>query len=344
MGPKVLYSVFFFGAFVIIMAIRPIGMPDTQAYADMYQKVNLHTEYGFSITRTCPQIDIEYGFLYFIKLAKALKISFRMFLAMQALFCSVLVYLSIKNINEFLESDCKINIPLFLVIYYSFFGVYYEGIAIRAGMAISLGLYSISLILLGKQFKGILCVLLSILFHRMGVINLAMAVIIKTIPLLKNKKYYFIIWLVLGGIFLSPLYRMINEWGFSMMGKALNWIGLNTFSHYLVRINSGGVGKKVIFFWLIGVIPIFWVTYSPKIHKLINWYYVSLIMIMMVSIVPLPNRIYDYGMISSVPFIYYTFTNSRSKHMSWNVKMIILFGILVMYSYLVWNVILTWRK
>ena len=75
-----------------------------------------------------------------------------------------------KRISEKLR--LKYNILLFLLIFISYFGLYYSGVVLRAGLSISFMALSSASILENKKIKSIILFLLAISFHNSAIIAL----------------------------------------------------------------------------------------------------------------------------------------------------------------------------
>ena len=151
-------------SFIISAGFRDISVPDTPEYIYLFESYN-------DSLFDDQHIGQEFGFILLGKLIKAFFDS------------SIFYFITITSINIFLIrsslKNLKCNISLGLIAYISYYGLSFNFIFLRVGLAISLFIYCFSLIVTSKKFKAIFFLVIAPLFHKSIVLPIA------AIPILK---------------------------------------------------------------------------------------------------------------------------------------------------------------
>ncbi|KWR58967.1 EpsG family protein [Bacteroides cellulosilyticus] len=188
----------YWGAVFILLylyILTTINTPDLLGYKNYFKtcSLNLGIEYGSSY---------EVGFQYLTKFIKSLTESFYIYFLILAVVNLCLIY----GMYSFISKECIYKNPLLLYIYYiSYFGLYYNGIVLRQGLALFLIYFAILYILSTKYrvssfFIILLCFLLAITLHSTAIL----AILIVLVLLISNiQKQNLMIVLIIGSLIIS---------------------------------------------------------------------------------------------------------------------------------------------
>ena len=328
--------------FALMIGLRPLYFPDTVAYIDIYNGLSLNERYEFSLFRAYYHNGIEYGYVFLCLLFKFLGFSARGFFVAYSLITTLIAHQGVKLIcKEYIKPDFggAFNSPLFLAIYASYFGFYYQTIAIRSGIAIVLGVLALGLVMNKKYLLSGLSIFVAFTFHRMSILLLFVLLAYVFLPVFKVKKKYLYLWVILLLIYRSPIYDSLtycSEWLIRWLLLRLNL--MSAYAQYLELGFYGGISKKAMFYLIIGLLPLI----DKKIKedgfqwKILNIYYIGLIIIPLTAAVPLANRIFDYIMALSMIFVYLFASADRYRSL---VRFWISIGISACYFWLVWSIV-----
>lgn len=157
--------------FAVFAAIRPMSIPDTGAYLDVFNKLDRPRAYAGVFYRLGRRIyNMEVGFIFFLSIMKQLFHSFRF-----TLFCIALI-----NGLVFLGASAgiaqltleQINFAKVLAMFFSLYAYHYCCIAIRAGTSFSLGMLAVYLVLKRKYAWSLVIFYAAVLFHSMAILFL----------------------------------------------------------------------------------------------------------------------------------------------------------------------------
>lgn len=304
-GGKLTYFLFLL-SFAVIMSIRSITIPDTQNYIFMFNRLDINHDYGFSFVNENGQFGIEYGFLYLLLFFKKfISINYRFLFFCIALFSTFVSVSSISGIISYYEKD-EINRPtnkiLIACIYISYFGLYYNCIAIRAGIAFSFILLSIYLALQNKYVLTLLLLLLAFTMHRLSVIVIVVVFILKFMPMLK-RNIFIALWSVVGVLQFIFRFSGLN----AFMRQILNDVSSKiTFLDYLRFLDNTESDRSVymMILWLIGYALILLNYYKNNLYKYFNVYLLGMIAVMCLSWAKGYSRITDFFFLMNIPILY----------------------------------------
>lgn len=165
--------------FILLISTRGLSVPDTDAYIEIFNNINS----SFTVF----SIYTEIGFQYLAKLSKLIfGADYIAFFALICVINSVLLYCALLNYTRFLKSENNTfrwhNYVLLFVLYFAFFGLYYNAIVLRAGIAILLiinaSIYAAKPIKCKADYiKILLFLLFAIAFHTSAIIGVAICLI-----------------------------------------------------------------------------------------------------------------------------------------------------------------------
>lgn len=331
--------------FSVLVACRPLTVPDTEAYIYMYKQIDVHTRYPI-VNLMVPEFDAEVGYMIFCQASKFFfGEAFRLFMFIIPIInISLIAYGSkkiIQNVNkDFSDSkEFEYSFALILCLYTSFFGLMYNGIVLRAGLALSLTICSLAMYLDKKYMKMIILFIIAFTFHKMALVGVFAIVIFHLTSILKRSNY-FIVWLLIGAIAVSGLGNRIIEPIITMLQMLIYKIPiLSSYTNYLSDYTSYvQYGYKSVFFYFVGLILLFWKVNSKIYYKLLNVYYVGLTMMVFLNNINGARRIYEFMTVYVVLLLYILYRYSKmEKTLIW----ILILGIVLISNVLalnIWNV------
>ena len=302
----------------IILSFRSIGVPDTKEYIRIFEGIDVHTNYGFSLFRDNYQFGIEYGFIYWIKIFKTfISTDYHVFFTVT----SLTILLLFINGSQFIINSVEnkenqyTNISLMLASTISYFGLYYCGIAIRAGMALGVSLFAFGNAIKKNYIKSFICLIVSIMFHRLSIVIVIAYFVYLFCPKFEKKTFLFI-WIISGILLGSNFSFVIMNFSRSI----LTWISSKFISlNYLHYVNNleTSVSIYAIILWLIGFSCSTLMYDKDEYASLFNVYWVGIIIISFLSAFSGYSRITDFFTVMNIPLLYVLIQN-RNKLFSLN--------------------------
>lgn len=320
--------------FCFLVANRSENVPDTAVYIEFFKSIDTSKDisgvFGFEI-----------GFEY---LGKIIKVLFgnspTMFMGIISMINLLIIDYSINRINKLLYIEQNINEENFLknsrfsgnhdysiiplTLYISFFGLYFNSIVLRVGIALSLiVLASTFAIKPHKKLKDylVICLLLTLgyFFHAtaiFGVIIILISLFKKTFKL----GTHMWIMIVLGAIYILNLSSTLGN---KVFDNILNINTLNSLTDKLYSYSGditydSGVAVKYIFFWIMGLfLIIFNSTISSKIFsRYLNIYTAGIVIYSLFRSVLLLERVTDFFLTFSF-ILFYMFLLGQKPHRFW---------------------------
>ena len=298
----------------LIVGIRTTNVPDTENYLDFFDNIsfsNLLSSYTFE-----PGFQLFTLFLKYVTLGNPIIY----FFAVSIINCSILYY-SLKNIDE----DDNKNPTLLLVLYYAFFGLFYNAIVIRAGIAISIVIYAISLDYASqvkevhrKTIKIISLFALAISFHYTALLGIFVYFIYKK-AIRFTRLSYLIIWLIIFLIAISNSSIYIVNSLVKLIISIFDLVqgtDLNKYSYYLTELYdlNDKLPFRVLFQLLIALLMIFWNGQICSFHfRSFNVYLVGLFLSSIFFSIEQLSRITDYFLIFSSFCLYFILKANMKK-------------------------------
>ena len=137
-------------AFSLIIVFRPDTVPDTMSYIEIFGDIDSNVSYGFDLFGEYDRV--EYGFLYLIKFFKYFSHNAVFFFFVV---CFISVSITMKGIQMIVRNLTRREMcfPFVFAVYISYFGIYYNGIAIRQGLAIAFCTLALAFLLNRKYVR-----------------------------------------------------------------------------------------------------------------------------------------------------------------------------------------------
>lgn len=156
------------GIFLLLCSFRSLKVLDTKEYLDVFEKMNTRI-FDFQ------NFYFEKGFLVISKLIKIIfKDNF-------VIYFFIISFINLFFIKKFIQLNCKFYI-IPIMLYISFWGIYFNMVILRFGIAFSL--YILSIYFFENKLKkyGIVLYILAIFFHKSFIFAIISFFI-------KNKRY-----------------------------------------------------------------------------------------------------------------------------------------------------------
>lgn len=305
------------GAFLI--SFRPETVPDYIAYKKAFEIADFDHFKSFSILSREPNVGMEYGFIYFmIAFKKIISTNFRVFLFCIALFSATFSTLSLCSIVRLLQDNegvvhekkyySELRIAIY-ILFFSYISFLYSGIAIRAAIAMTLGLMSIKSAEKGNYVFSLIDFAIAFLFHRMAILIIPLFLLYKFCPKPKYKRTY--ITLSMTAFFIIAALIITNNYGaISSIFVRLGGSFLGYGSYISGAVNGGRIGLRLILIALIGVIC----SYSDMaLFRLENVALTGLFIATVFAGIGGAERIYDYFLVFYIPVFAMEYCNKEYK-------------------------------
>lgn len=217
------------------------------------------------------------------------------------------------------ESEFPIFYSIVYMLYIGYFGIFYNAIALRAGLSISFALLGYAYKLEQNRRAMIIFSLAAVGFHTSAIIFIIIiAFSNKKISIDKDYKYYFW-WLGIVAIWLSRLSYYMVKLLASIMRFGIKLLpSMGRYYYYIDRYYNGfGVdifaSKKNILFLLYALLFIFARKYASTFvyDQLLNVYMIGLTITFLFNSINDIYRLADFFLIMSVPLLYNVLNNRR---------------------------------
>lgn len=295
--------------FIFLASYRSIHIPDTLAYANSYHSLSLsNVEMSY----------FEIGFTIYSALIKFisggnLTVYFGIITATNLL----LIYKGLEKINT-----NKLILPI--ILYISYYGIYFNFIVLRAGLAFSLLFYAYS-IFYENRIKSVVFFLLACTFHQSAVVGIIGYFIIINSKKFSNNAYFFWFLLIIIMYFLrvdiffyDNIHLFLENTGF---------LKTNHFGYYFDNIKfTSGISNKFIFNYILGIFMIsVRKYYDVKYQNVLNIYMVGLTIISLFSSFLWIERISDYFIAFSFIILTKAIYTFKDKGVQLLISMIVVF-------------------
>ncbi|WP_320890219.1 EpsG family protein [Bacteroides sp.] len=289
--------------YIYIIATRSMEVPDTVEYIGFYEQLEAG---DFS---TFIYFSFEPGFQL---LGHIIKLFFGnsaiLFLAVVVVINIVLILLSIRKIAFRLSlSSYSINFISAIVLYFAYFGLFYNAIVLRAGIAISILVYSTT-ILFKKDFnkKDVIKILLlfglALTFHLSSIVGI-IALIFSRRSQRLTEKSYLLIWCFIAFLFFSGssvyIVKGLLNVVFSLF-SLLSDSDYKKYEYYLSELDhlDFQIPYKYLFQLFSGLLLLFVKGNIDTIYyKYLNLYFIGLFLGAIFSSIEQIARITDYFLI-----------------------------------------------
>jgi len=211
-----------------------------------------------------------------------------------------------------LVEEQDVNYPLLFSIYTGYFGLYYCGIAIRAGLAMGLILLGVVYVLKKKYIPALVLLFIAFTLQRTSIIGLGLLLVILFFHLKISKKTITIIWFVIGTLIFSGIAEKLFTYTLNIFEFIFTKYSVLDYSRYLLRgKQTSEAGIAVFLDWLIGLIIILFIYDDEKISRLFNVYLVGFLIIVFTLTIPGFNRMSDYFIVVNIPMMYHFATTRK---------------------------------
>ena len=289
----------------LLVAIRSESTPDTSNYLNFYRSIECGNLVSLS------QFSFEPGFqlyTHFLKLISFGNTSIYLFYI--SITNTLILWKTFNNI----DNNQTNNPTLFLILYYSFFGLFYNAIVIRAGIAISLVLFTISLqdstkLNHLKKRTVTLCVLIiAVLFHYSAILSIPIYIIYRYTPKL-SKGTYILLWIIPTTLFAAKISSFIIP---NLINIVLNIFdtlsntNLNKYSYYITELYdlNSKLPYRLIFQFAACLLFISVNNATKQYYKFLNIYLCGLFLSSIFYSIEQLSRITDYFLIFSFILFY----------------------------------------
>lgn len=310
--------------YLLFIVTRSISVPDTDSYIDFYQRLeagNINNLLYFSF---------EPGFQFFGHFAKLVfGGNYIVFFSLISLINVLLVIFSIKRISCVVKTNKRIDYVLSVVLYFAYFGFFYNAIVLRAGVAMSILLYSTTIIakknIKRKDYFLIigLC-LLALSFHLSSIIGI-IAILFFSCSKRLSVESYLVIWLLISFLFFSGssifLVKELSHF-ILLFFSCFSDSDYKKYEYYLYELDrvSFYVSYKYIFQLLSGLMLLLVKNDTPSIYyKYLNVYFVGLFLGAIFCSIEQMSRLTDFFIfyLFVLQWLYFSYSYSRIKRIKW---------------------------
>ena len=320
---KIKYSQRKYVAFVLIVfssilfALRPENTNDTLVYIN-----------GFLGAENIPIEDIsffqkyngyELGYIYLMRIFKIMCGNYRVFFFFTALIGMALSIYSLTFIANWgsQKKDSTVLSGGTLAFYISYFGFLYNGISVRAGLSMAIGLYAVTVFLHKRKVHliiGILLLFVAFSMQRSSALFVVIFLIYFLMPEL-NKKTHFLLWIIFGILMFSG----IANNGYNFISSYLNsFLVTYDISGYTSFFDSSdlAVGLRDIYLWIIYLFLILIANGEKSIQKCLNIVMIGTLIIVFMHGTRAISRAYDMFFLFEIPILtnyFYGMNNDKKS-------------------------------
>ena len=317
--------VLFLLAFSFLLAIRPDKVPDFNSYERIFTTINIFEKYTPNILKREPTTDTEYGFIGLVLLFKMIFGNlYRFFLFLVAILSLHISVIYIKKIALLIMPENNVNYISVLILFLPYYGMYYQGIAIRGGIAIMFIIITLYYYIKKKYIRAMCAIFLGFVIQRMTILAVLVCAIYQYFPILKKKVYYcfasiMIIMAIIcnatQGKILIPLYNLMG-FIFSKIFTIIDYSG------YLSRADmSRIVDKKRLFVLFTFAILIFFIAESETdLKRLLNLVFASAVLIFATLSIVGSERIFDLFSCFSVVILCIKLCDRQAIYPRWCIQ------------------------
>lgn len=319
--------------FSIIIAIRPEMTPDTDIYVRGFEQADISWLKNANLLGKYGSV-FEYGYVALMICFKKIVNNSSFFFFITTLLGLFLSTFSLYRFSEFLESGkYSWNYYEVFSVYLTCYALLYNGISVRAGLSIALGLFFIVLMYEKKTIKAVLILLLAFSLHRTSILYIFIYFIIKFIPVLRKKTHY-IMWVITGVLLFTKIGTII----FNMLSPIISkWMISNSISGYgyLTEAAIGGdLSGTNILKWLIYGLLIFFSIKDELYGKCLNLVMTGCFIMALLNGVTAASRAYDLFYMFSVPMYCLMYHSTMQVISNQKIKKVVVYVLLGMNYYI----------
>ncbi len=283
----------------ILMAIRPLETADTSGYAQSFYYFQSGQKYPVNFFQK--YMGYEYGYIYLIHFFKIFSNSCRLFFFFTAFLGTSLAVFGLKQMSDKIAvKDSGMYAPVF-AIYIASFGFLYNGISVRAGLAMGMGIMAVNLGLSRKWFRGLILMFVALTIQRSAILFIFVFFAIKYMPALQRKTHI-LIWLTSGLLLFSGYGDKLFPYIAEILNVIILRFQMSAFGSYLLDVNSG-IGIRTTYFWLLYGILILFLFYSKSYRKYLNVIMLGTFIVVFMHGVGSISRAYDMFYLLLVPLL-----------------------------------------
>jgi hypothetical protein len=307
--------------FIALLTFRPIATPDTEAYVlisrysqdviNSIENINLFSKYGNIY------FSVEYGYLVLCSIINRISSNYRFLFFVVACFTTYMIPAFLSKLS--LTNDTKMDSRFIRLCYIATFGLLYSGVALRSGIAISLGLVSVYFAQKRKWIPLFIFSFLAFTIQRSSLLLLLISLaflLFKKFSNEKSNKRYFTIALLGCGLLIPVFRRNISKFCISFLFSVANRFGIKGFYESYISDNFlGGIGitKSLVCLLLLMTLfivfkekksypkPFLWVLILP-IYFIVLFYGANAL-----------SRLYDIALILILPILYDFYIGDRNN-------------------------------
>lgn len=294
--------------FSILMAMRPLETKDTIYYVDAFNFFS--SEQSYNVNFLQKYNGSEFGYIYLIRIFKRISLNYRLFFFLISFLGTSLSIFGLKRLLEKIDLTKEYAYGSVLVLYVSKFGFLYNGISVRAGLSMGIGVVAICLMLEKKRISSVLLFFFAFTIHRTSVLFAVIYLIVKFMPRLKKKTHIWM-WTITGIMLMSGFGSTILHFIVKFLNLIIIKFNITGYSGYLA--DSMGLGKRDIFNWCLYGMLIFFCISSEYYERYLNVILCGVILIVFMHDIRAFSRAYDMFYLFIVPTFGALFVNGSYK-------------------------------
>jgi hypothetical protein len=253
----------------ILAAIRPMSIPDTVAYYDVYKGSTGYLKtYKFDnvldLFANRSFYSIEIGFVYISSIFSRLNIPFRVFLFIVCILNSLLLVRGMNICTNYLckKENVKDNRHLITIwsYYIAGFGMHYSSVAIRSGLAIGLSICFVGHFLTkNKRIIGLIEFALALSIHTTSITYVLIILLMKYGPSKFTLKKYVLIWLTMVASYALNVGKYTVSCAIYVLEWVLKILNIHAFGSYIDQSVLTFEFAKASLFWvfMLGLVVLF---------------------------------------------------------------------------------------
>lgn len=331
-------------AYFLISLFKDTNVPDYYTYTRSYQAVKIGETYGFDLfSKVSPVFPFEYGFFYLMYICKIfLGNNANLFYALLSVASICITMWSMNTVCTFIRIPNNMNgiryenWPILFSIYMSYYGLCYVGLAVRVGFALALISMAIAMWIKKKYILCISVFFAAFLIHRLSVLGCILLLIVVFMPRIK-RNIMITVWIVIGALMMLNFSNLIVNISHDIILRFLTSTKLTSYLSYLENISTQAQLRRTnIWVWLLGIVFIFMIKEHKDYYKLLNTYFVGLIVSLVMNNIPGGTRIQDFFFVFDVAMIYLFYC--EGKMFNRVMRKVIVVGIVVINCIISYNI------
>lgn len=329
--------------FLVIVFNRPYFFRDTRYYETVYNSVEWSSLSSFNLLQREPKTSMEYGFLALMVVFSKLGISFRFFSSLLTMISFVSFYQFAKYIRKKINEETDVtyiySALVFFAIYLSYFGAFYNFVAIRALLCFSLLLIAAYFAIEKKIFRMIVFFVIAFSIQRFALIGIAPLMILLVWRTKFDKQRFRFVWLILGALIIVSY--TFQELVFSRVWERVGyWLG-DFYVLNLAKTQNSSITRLIqyVAYWGAGYSIVKKKNHNFLANQLSVIYFASLILCILFSGYMSAYRIVDFLYLFTLPVLYsayYDWDGNRQFKKIFYIVLCVLFLLVLSKYYINW--------